>query len=68
MVAHAFLDADRRVHRIAFANGVSAELDMGTGLMKVTGVEGFAGDWEEPERIPLPELRPISPRRTAPAR
>ncbi len=33
------------------ANGVVAEFDLTRGLFRVEGVEGFSGDWEEPDKI-----------------
>ena len=48
MTAHRFLSADRKLQRIEFANGVWAEFDMAKNLCRVSGVDGFSGDWEEP--------------------
>ena len=48
MTEHQFLSADRKQQRVAFANGVSVEVNMGENLCKVTGVETFTGDWEVP--------------------
>jgi hypothetical protein len=51
MVAHRFVNADRTLQRIEFANGVVAEFDLAKGLVRVEGVEGFSGEWEKPEVI-----------------
>ena len=48
MTAHQFLSDDRKLQRIEFANGVWAEFDMARNLCRVSGVDGFSGDWEEP--------------------
>ncbi|HUQ93208.1 MAG TPA: hypothetical protein VM120_16110 [Bryobacteraceae bacterium] len=48
MVSHEFLQPDRRVQRIRFANGVTADFDMPRGLCRVSGVAGFSGGWEPP--------------------
>ena len=48
MVSHEFLDPGRTLHRIRFADGITAELDMKRGMVRVRGVEGFTGDWQRP--------------------
>ena len=48
MTSHQFLSDDRKRQRIEFANGIWAEFDMAKNLCRVSGVEGFSGDWEEP--------------------
>jgi len=48
MTAHRFLSDDYKKHRIEFANGVWAEFDMAKNLCRISGVEGFSGDWEPP--------------------
>ena len=48
MISHQFISEDRKSHRIEFANGVSAELDMREGLCRVRGVSEFSGDWQVP--------------------
>ncbi|MFM1550455.1 MAG: hypothetical protein ACKJSG_13715 [Lentisphaeria bacterium] len=48
MISHEFLNDERTQQRVAFANGVTAEFDMAADLCRVTGVDGFSGDWETP--------------------
>lgn len=48
MVSHEFLQPDRRMQRIRFANGVTADFDMTRGQYRVSGVAGFGGGWERP--------------------
>ena len=48
MTSHKFLSDDRKLQRIEFANGIWAEFDMAKNLCRVSGVEGFSGDWEKP--------------------
>ena len=48
LTSHRFLDDDMTKHRIEFANGVWAELDTANNLCRVSGVEGFSGQWEPP--------------------
>jgi len=48
MVSHEFLSADRKQHRVTFANGVVCEFDMSANRFRIQGVEGFTGDWETP--------------------
>ena len=51
MTDHRFLNDTRTLQRIEFANGVVAEFDLARGLFRVEGVEGFTGDWEQPDKI-----------------
>jgi hypothetical protein len=51
MTSHEFLNPARTLQRVRFANGVSAEFDMARVLLKVSGVPGFSGDWEEPPEV-----------------
>ena len=51
MTNHQFLNDDRTLQRIEFANGVVAEFDLAKGLFRVEGIDGFTGDWETPEVI-----------------
>ena len=48
MVSHEFLNSERSLQRVRYANGVSAEFDMQRQLCRITGVRGFNGDWEKP--------------------
>ena len=48
MVSHEFLDPQRTLHRVRFADGIMAEFDMKRGTVRVQGVEGFTGDWQRP--------------------
>jgi len=48
MTTHEFLNDDRTQQRIAFDYGVTAEFDMAADRCRVTGVDGFSGDWETP--------------------
>ncbi len=45
---HRFFDDDHKLHRIEFANGVWAQFNTAENLCRVSGVEGFSGEWEEP--------------------
>lgn len=47
MVAHEFLNADRSLQRVEFANRVNVEFDMNKNVFRIKGVKGFTGDWEE---------------------
>jgi hypothetical protein len=51
MVSHEFLSDGYQRRRVKFANGVVAEFDMAHDRYKVTGAEGFTGEWE-----PAPQL------------
>jgi hypothetical protein len=51
MVDHRFLNDERTLQRIEFANGVIAEFDLEKGLFRVEGIEGFNGEWEKPQVI-----------------
>ena len=51
MVSHEFLSADRKKQRIKFANDVVAELDMAENKLRISGVDGFSGEWESPEEL-----------------
>jgi hypothetical protein len=53
MLSHQFLNSERTLQRVEFANGVKAEFDMKEGLCKVEGVSGFSGDWENPVSGPF---------------
>ncbi len=48
MTSHRFVSEDRKRHRIEFANGVIAELDMAANRYRIQGADGFTGDWETP--------------------
>ena len=48
MTSHEFLNERRTWQRVRFSNGVEAEFDMEGGLCRVSGVDGFSGDWEQP--------------------
>ncbi len=48
MTSHEFLNERRTWQRVRFSNGVEAEFDMEEGLCRVSGVDGFSGDWEQP--------------------
>ena len=51
MTSHQFLNDQRTLQRVEFANGVTADFDLQQGLFCVQGVEGFTGDWEKPEKV-----------------
>ena len=51
MVSHRFLNDDRALQRVEFANGVVADFDLAEGRFRVKGVTGFTGDWERPEQV-----------------
>ncbi len=50
MVSHRFLNAERSLQQVAYANGVKADFDLANGLCRVQGVSGFSGEWEKPHR------------------
>jgi len=52
MVSHRFLSPGRKQQGIEFANGVVAEFNMARNELRVEGVTGFSGEWEEPEALP----------------
>ena len=47
LVSHRFLSDDWKLQRVEFANGVAAEFDLARDRYRVTGVEGFTGEWED---------------------
>jgi len=51
MTSHQFLNDQRTLQRVEFANGVTADFDLQRGLFCVQGVQGFTGDWEKPEKV-----------------
>ncbi|MAE61503.1 MAG: hypothetical protein CMJ49_09130, partial [Planctomycetaceae bacterium] len=51
MVSHEFLSADRKRQRTTFANGVTAEFNLGKNQFRVSGVAGFDGDWQTPPAL-----------------
>ena len=51
MLDHRFLNGNRSLQRVEFANGVTADFDLDKGLFRVKGVSGFTGDWERPEDL-----------------
>ena len=51
MTSHQFLNEDRTLQRVEFANGVVVDFNLEKGLLRVKGVEGFTGDWEEPQKV-----------------
>ena len=51
MISHRFLSSDWKQHRVEFANGVAAEFDTAANRMRIKGIPGFSGDWEEPEAL-----------------
>jgi hypothetical protein len=53
MTTHAFLNEERTLQKVTFANGVTAEFDFSRGLLRVQGVEGFSGEWEKPYQGPF---------------
>ena len=52
MLTHRFLTADHTLQRVEYANGVVADFDLDKGLFRVQGIDGFAGEWEQPEQFP----------------
>ena len=50
MVSHRFLNTERTLQQVAYANGVKADFDLANGLCRVQGVSGFSGEWEKPHR------------------
>jgi hypothetical protein len=57
MIDHRFLNDERTLQRIEFANGVIAEFDLDKGMFRIEGVEGFSGDWEKPQVIERQDVR-----------
>jgi hypothetical protein len=53
MTSHEFLNEDRSLQKVTFANGVVAEFDFSKGLLRVDGVDGFRGEWEKPYEGPF---------------
>jgi len=51
MTSHQFLNAERTLQRVEFANGVTGDFDLADGRFRIHGVLGFSGDWEEPEQV-----------------
>ncbi len=54
MVDHHFLDDNRSLQQVVYANGVVADFDLAEGRFRVQGVQGFTGDWEMPNVIEAP--------------
>ena len=48
MVSHRFLNTERTLQQVEYANGVKADFDLAAGLCRVQGVAGFSGEWEKP--------------------
>ena len=48
MVSHRFLNTERTLQQVEYANGVKADFDLARGLCRVQGVAGFSGEWEKP--------------------
>ncbi|MCY3775590.1 MAG: hypothetical protein OXH11_06375 [Candidatus Aminicenantes bacterium] len=48
MTSHQFLNGDRTLQRVEYANGVSAEFDLAQGRFRVQGVDGIEEGWQEP--------------------
>ena len=51
MISHEFLNAERTLQRVRFANGVAAEFDMARNMFRIVGVNGFTGNWEKPPTL-----------------
>lgn len=51
MTSHRYLNQDRSLQRVEYANGVTADFDLAKGQFRVEGVAGFTGDWETPDII-----------------
>ena len=51
MTSHEFLSGDYKMQRITFANGVTAEFNMHENEFRITGIEGFTGEWEKPDEL-----------------
>ena len=51
MSTHEFLNDDRTLQRLEYANGVTAEFDLAQGRFRVVGVEGIGEEWQEPPVI-----------------
>jgi len=39
------------LQRVEYANGVATDFDLENGRFRVTGIQGFSGEWETPEEI-----------------
>ena len=48
MSRHEFLNDERTLQRVEYANGVTAEFDLAQGRFRVQGVEGIKENWQEP--------------------
>lgn len=54
MTSHQFLNGDRTLQRVEYANGVTAEFDLAQGRFRVQGVDGIEEDWQEPPMVEAP--------------
>ncbi len=51
MTNHQFLNDERTLQRIEYANGAAAEFDLDKGMFRIEGIEGFSGEWETPDVV-----------------
>lgn len=51
MTDHRYLNDQRTLQRIEYANGAAAEFDLDKGLFRIEGVAGFSGAWEAPDDV-----------------
>ncbi|MFH0964571.1 MAG: hypothetical protein V2A58_11255 [Planctomycetota bacterium] len=54
MTRHAFLDDARKVERTEFANGIAVEADFKDLKVRVTGAQGFDGEWRSLAEMKVP--------------
>jgi hypothetical protein len=54
MTSHQFLNGDRTLQRVEYANGAAAEFDLAQGRFRVQGVDGIQEDWQAPPLIEAP--------------
>ena len=51
MSRHQFLNDERTLQRVEYANGVTADFDLAEGRFRVQGVEGISEEWLDPPVI-----------------
>lgn len=51
MTSHRFLNDDRSLQRVEYANGAAVEFDLTEGRFRVLGIDGIAEDWQLPPTI-----------------
>ena len=57
MVSHRFLNAERTLQQVAYANGVQADFDLAKGLCRFKGCPGSAANGKSPTRVSCDNAR-----------